>query len=309
MLVSPRWVLIGGSGFLGTNFLRNSRPEDGEIVVISRHAARWPVIQPWIRVVEADAREIEAYRHELTAGSIVVNLASSSYPGKAEKMIESDIQDNVLGTLRLAQACADQAVGLFIFLSSGGAVYGEQPMSPISEDANPRPISAYGAMKLTIEHYLYIIHHLKGLPVVCLRAANCFGSWHSGMGQGAINVFLHKMKLDQPIVVWGDGKQVRDYIAAEDVCDAIRGLGLAPSCGFETFNVGTGVGRSLMQVLSSLELATGLTPRVSYLPARTVDVYSNILDSTKLRERCGWEAKRPFDEALASVWEWMRTHA
>ena len=100
MLVSPRWVLIGGSGFLGTNFLRNSRPEDGEIVVISRHAARWPVIQPWIRVVEADAREIEAYRHELTAGSIVVNLASSSYPGKAEKMIESDIQDNVLGSKR-----------------------------------------------------------------------------------------------------------------------------------------------------------------------------------------------------------------
>src|SRR5262245_31014380 len=85
-----RWIVTGGGGFLGTNFLQGSRPEDGEIVVISRHAPRWPVLRPWIRYIEQDVREVEAYRSELTSGSVVLHLANTSYPGKAEKVMESD---------------------------------------------------------------------------------------------------------------------------------------------------------------------------------------------------------------------------
>jgi UDP-glucose 4-epimerase len=303
-----RWILTGGSGFLGTNFLHASKPEDGEIVVISRHASRWPVARPWIRSIEQDVREIESFRHELLPGSVVVHFASGSYPGKAEKMIESDIQDNVLGTIRLAQACADQGVRSFVFLSSGGSVYGNQTMSPIPEDASPLPISAYGAMKLTIEHYLYIIHHLKGLPVVSLRVGNCFGRWHSGSGQGAVNVFLKKVLERQPIEIWGDGEQIRDYISAEDVCEAIRCVGLQFLSGYDAFNVGTGTGHSLNDILSRIKQATGMAPNVSYFPARSVDVQSNILDTTKIRERFGWQPARPFDAALADVWEWVQSH-
>ncbi|MEO5927990.1 MAG: NAD-dependent epimerase/dehydratase family protein [Patescibacteria group bacterium] len=301
-----RWILTGGSGFLGTNFLQQSRAEDGEIVVISRHPSRWPVIRPWIRYIEQDIREIESIRQELVPGSVVVHIASGSYPGKAEKMIESDIQDNVLGTIRLAQACADQGVRSFVFLSSGGSVYGDQTISPIREDASPLPISAYGAMKLTIEHYLYIIHHLKGLPVVSLRVGNCFGRWHTGSGQGAVNVFLKKVLDGQSIEIWGDGEQVRDYVSAEDVCYAIRTVGLQHVKGYDTFNVGTGTGYSLKDILARIERVTGITPQITYLPPRNVDVQSNVLDTTKIRERFGWEPSRPFEAALADTWEWVK---
>jgi len=300
-----RWIVTGGAGFLGTNFLQASRPEDGEIVVISRHAARWPVERPWIRYLEQDAREVDSYRQELLPGSVVVSLASGSYPGKAEKMIESDIQDNVLGTIRVAQACADQGVRSFVFLSSGGAVYGNQSVSPISEDANPRPISAYGAMKLTIERYLDVISHLKGLPVAVLRVGNCFGRWHSGSSQGAINVFLKKVQRGEPIEIWGDGEQIRDYVSADDVSEAIRCVGLGHVSGFETLNVGTGVGRSLNDILASIRDVTGLAPDVRYSPARSVDVHTNVLAMTRIKNVYGWQSQRVFEDALRDVWGWM----
>jgi UDP-glucose 4-epimerase len=310
MNASPaRWVLTGGAGFLGTHFLQSSSPEEGEIIVISRNAPRWPVDRPWIRYVEEDVREVETIRDLITPETAVVHMASGSYPGKAEKMIESDIQDNVLGTVRLAQVCADRQARSFIFLSSGGAVYGNQETSPLHEGMNPLPISAYGAMKLTIEHYLYIIHHLKGLPVVSLRVGNCYGSWHPGVGQGAVNVFLKKILHDEPIEIWGDGRQIRDYVFAGDVCQAIRDVAASTHlAGYEVFNVGTGEGKSLLDVIGSIEAVTGRKANVSLLPARMVDVRSNILDIRKIRQAVGWEPRHDFESSLRDVCEWARLH-
>lgn len=300
-----RWILTGGAGFLGTNFLQTSTGEGGEIVVISRHPPRWPVVRPWIRYVEQDIREVDAFRDEITPGSVVVHMASGSYPGKAEKMIESDIQDNVLGTIRLAHACADRQAKSFIFISSGGAVYGNQAMSPIPEIANPIPISAYGAMKLTIEHYLYVMHLLKKLPMASLRIGNCFGRWHTGNGQGAVNVFLRKILQDETIDIWGDGEQVRDYVFADDVCTAIRSVVSGLSDGYETVNVGTGKGTTLKELIAALERVTGRTARVAYSPGRSVDVHANILSTSHMFERFGWRSTHSLEESLKNVLEWV----
>lgn len=302
-----RWIITGGAGFLGTNFLHASRPEDGEIVVISRHAPRWPVVRPWIRYLEQDVREVDSYRQELIPGSVVVHLANSSYPGKAEKVIESDIQDNVLGTIRLAQACADAKVAAFIFLSSGGAIYGNHSAEPLSEDVPCVPISAYGAMKLTIEQYLRIIHLLRELPVASLRVGNPFGPWHKGTGQGAVNVFMTKILEGSPIEIWGQGDQVRDYIPVQDVSEAIRRVGLEFRSGCEAFNVGTGIGRSLNEVLHEIGSVTGREANVSFMPARRVDVASNCLATEKMHTAFGWQSTMPFRQAVEETWEWVRT--
>jgi UDP-glucose 4-epimerase len=304
MQAPSRWVVTGGSGFLATNFLRALTPEDGEVVAISRHQPRWPVLRAGIRYAMHDVRDVEAYRNELIPGSVVVHMASSSYPGKAEKVIESDIQDNVLGSIRLAQACADQGVRALLFLSSGGSVYGNAPMSPIPEEAPTQPISAYGAMKLTIEHYLQIISHLRGLPVASLRVANPFGPFHDGERQGAINVFFNKVRQGALIEIWGDGEQVRDFISVEDVASAIRAIGLGFESGAESFNIGVGRGRSIKNILEQIELVSGLVPRIQHMPARPVDVQSNVLDCSKLRRRFGWEPIQDFDKAVQATWEW-----
>ncbi|MBU1349032.1 NAD-dependent epimerase/dehydratase family protein [Patescibacteria group bacterium] len=307
MSLPSRWVIVGASGFLGTNLLHALAPEDGEVVAIDRRAARWPVIRDGIRYLERDSREVESYREELVPGAVVVHMASVSYPGKAEQLIESDIQDNVLGTIRLAQVCADRGVRSFIFISSGGAVYGDVSTSPIPEDALTRPVSAYGAMKVSIEHYLHINHHLRGLPVACLRPSNPFGLWHGGSGQGAVNVFLAKMLRGGTIDIWGDGSQVRDFVAAEDVVSAIRTVGLLFASGSETFNVGSGIGRSITEILSETQRVAGVTADIRYLPARSVDVRTNVLDIRKMKERFGWEPTVPFEVALSRACDWSRT--
>ena len=301
---AQRWVITGGSGFLGTNFL-SQIGEDIEAVVISREAPVWPVRRSQIRYVEQDVREVEAYRNELIPGSVVVHMASNSYPGKAEKAIESDIQDNVLGTIRLAQACVQQGVRALIFLSSGGAVYGEQSIVPISENANLRPISAYGAMKTSIETYLAVLHHVHGLPVAILRVGNAFGPWHHS-SQGAINVFMRKLQKDEPIEIWGDGKQIRDYVYAPDVARAIYIVSQNFNSGFEVFNVGTGQGRGLTEVLKSCELVTGKRALIHFYEARDIDIRVNVLDAKKIQTKFGWQPMVSFERALAETWKWVQ---
>ncbi|MFH1292181.1 MAG: NAD-dependent epimerase/dehydratase family protein [bacterium] len=301
-----RWVITGGAGFLGTNFLAASKPEDGEIVVISRHPPRWPVRKSWIKYIEHDAREVDGYKHELNSSSVVIHMANSSYPGKAEKVIESDIQDNVLGTLRLAQACVDQGVANFVFLSSGGAIYGNQPHALLAENDCTFPISAYGAMKLTIEHYLRIIHSLHGLTVTLLRVSNPFGPWHKGTGQGAVNVFLSDILKNRPIEIWGEGNQIRDYIPVEDVVRAIREAGMEITEGCEVFNIGTGCGHSLNELLCAIEKVTGISSKIVFKPLRRVDVASNILNCEKAKERLGWQSDKSFYAALEETWHWTK---
>lgn len=302
-----RWILTGGSGFLGTNFLNASKPEDGEIIVLDRHPSLWPVERPWIRYIEQDVREVEAYRKEFISGSVVVHMASVSYPGKAEKMIESDIQDNILGTVRVAQAAADQGVRAFLFLSSGGAVYGDQQIFPIPETANLQPKSMYGVMKLANEHYLRILHQLRDLPVALLRIANPFGKWHPGIGQGAINVFLQKVLQAERIELWGDGEQIRDYIPVYEAVEAIKQIGLRFTSGCEAFNIGTGVGHSLREILVLIQNVTEIVPDVTFRSARGVDVEKNILDCSKMESLFGWRSTSPFDIAIKESWDWIRS--
>lgn len=302
-----KWIVTGGAGFLGTNFLQSSAPEDGEIVVLDRRISQWQVKKPWIRYIDQDVREIEAFRSELEPNSVVVHMASVSYPGKAEHMIESDIQDNVLGTFRFANACADQGVRAFLFLSSGGAIYGDQPMSPIPEEANPKPKSAYGAMKLATEHYLRIVNQLRGLPIASLRVANPFGPWHPGVGQGAINVFLHKIIHDEEIQIWGDGEQVRDYIPVADVCSAIRTIGKGYKEGCEAYNIGTGNGMTLKEIITAIHNVNGIMPNVIFGSARSVDAEKNILDCRKMESSFDWRSASPFSEALSECWNWIRS--
>ncbi len=301
-----RWLITGGTGFLGTNLLRSLNSTDGEVIVLSRTPARWKLEHPHIRFIEQDIREIDVYKNLLTPETVVVHMAASTYPGKAEKAIESDIHDNLLTTVRLAQICAERKVHSFIFLSTGGAIYGEQAVQPISELALPFPRTVYGAMKLSTEEYLRVLHHLNGLPVAMLRVGNAFGPWHPGRGQGAINVFMHNVLLGEPITIWGDGSVVRDYVPAQDVAAAIRVVAEHFHAGCEAYNVATSQGRSLNDVLGAIKNLTEKPVQVNYEPARIVDVQKNVLDCRKIHEAFGWKSETLFQVALADTWNWMK---
>ncbi len=301
-----RWILIGGSGFLGTNLLHVLSPDDGEAVVIDRLPSMGSLL-PGTRSIEQDFREVDSYRDEIVPGSVVVHMAASSYPGKAEKIIEADIQDNIQGTVKLANACADAGAAALVFFSSGGTVYGERGLHPIPETAPTEPISAYGVMKLSCEHYLRVTSRLRGLPVAILRISNPYGRYHRGSGQGAINVFFECLRTGKPIELWGDGSQTRDFVFAEDVARAVRLVGLRFRSGCDTFNIGSGEERSINSALAAVSACAGIPPDVRRSSVRDVDVQRNCLDTARIRERFGWTPDVAFEDGLRRTWAWMAT--
>src|SRR5258708_6959914 len=157
-------------------------------------------------------------------------------------------------------------------MSSGGTVYGDiGNLAMVDESHAVRPMCSYGVSKLTIEHYLDVYKHLRGLDYVALRLANPFGERQSPLrALGALTVFLHRTLKRQGIEIWGDGEVTRDFIYVGDVAHAVYLATINPVSGI--FNVGTGTGLSLRDLLTRIKETVGVEPSVSWLPSRSFDV-------------------------------------
>jgi UDP-glucose 4-epimerase len=193
-----------------------------------------------------------------------------------------------------------------IFISSGGTVYGVPQNIPISENHPTDPICSYGITKLTIEKYLNLYKNLHGIRPVTLRLANPYGPRQRiETAQGAIAAFLHFAMTNQPIKVWGDGTVVRDYIFVDDVAEAFVAA-LSYQGDQTTFNIGSGVGYSLMQLIQKVEGLFGRKMQVDYRPFRKFDVPTNILCIRKAMEQLKWSPRTDIDTGLAKMIEWRK---
>jgi UDP-glucose 4-epimerase len=306
--LGPQWILIGGSGFLGTNLAKALSAEGKRCLIIDRNPPRWSHDERLVSFVQADVRDPSTIRSLIEPGSIVVHMAASTFPGKPNCLLEAEIQDDALPTVQLANICADNGVAAFLFCSSGGAIYGDQDISPIHEGVVPVPKSTHGAMKLATEHYLHIISEMRSLPVAFLRIANPYGPWHGGKRQGIVNVAMMAMLRNEPIDIYGDGLNERDYIYVEDVMRAIIAIGRTFRSGCEAFNIGTGVSRTILDMLEATLIITGIRLDVRMVPDREADVRRNALDCTKIQRHHGWSPSTPLDEGLKRTWDWMRQH-
>ncbi|RPI02448.1 MAG: NAD-dependent epimerase/dehydratase family protein, partial [Zetaproteobacteria bacterium] len=249
----------------------------------------------------------------LAPDAAVVHMAWTTIPATSNADPGADAEDNVLGSIRLWEACAARRVGRVIFLSSGGTVYGNAQRIPIREDDPTEPICAYGVSKLAAEKYLGLFHGLHGLDHVVLRPGNAYGPGQDpGRGQSAATVFAYRAFRNEPITIWGDGSATRDLLYVEDLADAVvRALAYDPGAdGPRVFNVGTGRGTSLKELAEVVGLAAGRVPQVRYAPGRATDVTANVLDASRLRERTGWEPRVALAEGIARMLQaWRATEA
>jgi UDP-glucose 4-epimerase len=159
---------------------------------------------------------------------------------------------------------------------------------------------------MAVESYLALYHHLHGLDYAVLRLANPFGpGQRAGTGQGAVAAFMSAMAQGQAIQIWGDGSVVRDYLFIDDAVEAISMAGAA-STPAAVWNVGSGAGRSLNEVLAGLEALLGVNAQVERLAPRSFDVPSNVLDCTAISTQLGWTPKHSFDEGLRLTWAWFQ---
>jgi UDP-glucose 4-epimerase len=261
-----------------------------------------------LEFVEGDFTCEADVKQALLGCEVCFHLISTTLPKSSIADPVFDIETNLMGSLRLLDHAVRQGLRKIIFLSSGGTVYGLPLRLPISEDHPTNPTCSYGIIKLAIEKYLGLYHHLYGLDFCVLRLSNPFGERQRTKGsQGAVTVFLGKALRGEPIEIWGDGSVVRDYM---HISDTVRAILLAMDYEGDTrvMNIGSGCGSSLNEVLDAISQVLGRQVDRTYIKARSFDVPANILAIDRARASLGWSPQVSFIDGLKRTAEWLRAH-
>jgi UDP-glucose 4-epimerase len=219
---------------------------------------------------------------------LVFHLACTTLPATSNSDLRTDLSSNVLPTLGLLEAARASGVRRLVFISSGGTVYGLQHQASIAETHETDPICGYGIHKLAIEKYLFLYRYQYGLDYRILRLSNPYGAGQvCDRPQGVIGRFLYQALHDRPLEVWGAGTTVRDYLYIDDAVAALTAA--ATHCGpSRLFNVGSGRGHSLLDIIQVIETVLGHRLEVGFKAARTVDLPTNVLDISRAKEELGW---------------------
>lgn len=299
-------LVVGGSGFIGSQLCRRLLAENYLPVVFDR-------VSPSVEGVEyhrGDMSTIADLWPSLLEGvEAVFHLAWTTKPQSANNDPLFDLQSNVAAGIHMLDGIARLSrPPRFIFVSTGGAVYGQTGSQPVREDFPANPINAYGISKLTLEHYLRLYHRLHGLDYLVFRPGNPYGAGQDPAGaQGAVAVFMGKLFRGEPITIWGDGEVVRDYLHIDDLVSALMaGLAYRPEADApRVFNIGSGRGVSLNELVKILGQIAGRPAQVTYTPARKADVPQIVLDISRIRTHLGWEPKISMEQGLRRTWDWI----
>ena len=302
-------LVMGGAGFLGRHATEALLESGYRVRVFDREGCALENIVhllPRVHLTLGDFSDEACLSRVLEGATDVLHLVGTTVAQTSNENPVYDVESNVIPTLRFLALAVRQGIRRVIFSSSGGTVYGIPVSVPIPESHPTEPICAYGISKLAIEKYLSLHSRLFGLRSVILRFSNPFGEGTHRLGlQGAINVFLRRLREGKPVEIWGDGNVVRDYVYARDIGQSfVRAV--ETEAVDEVYNIGSGQGRSLNDLLASFRETLGLKPEVRYLLSRPFDVPANILDIRKAARLLPWQPSTPFEEGLRRTWEWIR---
>lgn len=249
--------------------------------------------------MQADLADTPAISAALTGVSQVIQLVSESGPGNGNSRLIQDLETSVLPQVRFLELCQQAGVLRVVFASSGGTVYGRPLVVPIQEDHPTRPLSSYGLTKLILENYLALFTEGYGLNHVILRISNPYGPLQRFRnGQGLIaNVIAHA-RDGTPVPVYGDGVAERDYVYVGDVCEAFHAALFRPEAVRQTVNIGSGIGRSVLEVLAAMEAMLGHPLARTHIPMRGTDVTRSVLSIDRAAAVLGWAPKTSFTDGL-----------
>jgi UDP-glucose 4-epimerase len=301
---SPSCIVLGGGSFLGTNLCRRLAASGVHVGAFGRRCL-FPHDLAGVQWHHGDFSDPVTLASAIEPYEIVFHLVHNSTPQSANLDIPGDFQ-TVTATLSLLELCRNMPIKRVVFVSSGGVLYGPAEQIPTPETAPTEPITAYGVSKLTIEKYLALYERLHGLSFRILRVANAFGPFQTlTKGWGVIAVLIARAMQSEDIEIWGDGSVVRDYVFVDDVVDALVTASTNQSAE-RIFNVGSGAGRSLRNVIGAIEAQLGMKLPIKWKPGRAVDVPISILSIDRAKTQLHWSPKTSFEDGLARTIQWWR---
>ena len=306
-------LVTGVAGFLGSHLAERLLREGHEVIGIDCFVPFYPRSvkernlkalrrSPHFRLHEQDVRSADLARH-LEGVEHVFHLAAqtgvrSSWGGEFAGYLEH----NVLGTQQLLELCKGRRIGKFVYASSS-SVYGACPTVAFSEDQALSPLSPYGVTKLAAEHLCSLYHRTFGVPVISLRLFTVYGPRQRP--DMAIARFLAAVVEDQPITIYGDGEQTRDFTYVSDVMDAMIAAMELNAAG-EVMNVGGGSTTSVNQLLQTLRRITGSRLRATHAPPAYGEMRHTLADVTKAGRMLHFRPKVDLEEGLIRHYEWLK---
>ena len=304
-----RILVTGGAGFIASHVADRYLALGHEVAVLDNLSTGFMSnVPPQARFYHADLRDADAlarvfqdFRPEVVnhhAAQIDVRISVEDPAG--------DALTNVVGSCRLLALCRKHQVRRFIYISSGGAIYGEPQYLPVDERHPVSPEAPYGVTKHTVEHYLEIERRLFGLPSVVLRYPNIYGPRQNPKGEAGVNAIFIGMMLEGRIpMIYGDGESERDYLY---VMDAVEANHLALSRGEgQAFNLGWGEGISVNRLYQILRELMGFPHPAQHAPARPGEVSRIFLNADKARTGLGWEPRTEFRKGLQQTIDFWRS--
>lgn len=308
-------LLLGGFGFIGTNIMKYIDAEvmdDYRVVVFDRFPKHLDnlTFDCKVRSYAGDFSDEYLLERVFVENKIdiVIHSLSASVPSSSRDNA-FDLQFNVLPTINLLNTMTRYSVDKIVFISSGGAIYGDHYVDEGGhrEDEVLFPKSAYGVSKLVIEKYLYLYQLQYGIKSLVLRLSNPYGPYHYSQKQGIINIALERALKGEIFEVWGDGEGKKDYIYIEDFCRVLIGLIKQEWRDYRVLNVGSGELFSVNQIVKRIK---NFSPNFvsKYKEANALDVKDFRLDLRKLNE-CFQMKFTSLDEGLLKLKEWYMSRA
>lgn len=297
-------LVFGGTGFVGKNLVTALLAGGHGVRVVSRNpdAGFLETHAP-----DADMVTLERFVADPDAALFgvhtVVYAASTSTPGSNLDTPWREARDTVEAAMRVMSAIVRHSKAHVIYLSSGGTVYGQCSDPMITEGVALNPISPYGLGKKMTEAAIDYMARTQGLRVTILRPSNPIGRWQTSLSQGVVGALMRAAKQGNPFPMIGDGSSVRDYFDVRDLVSAVMMTLNQPEASLgQVWNVGSGQGTSVRDVLELVEDVSGKAIQVEAMPARSTDVDRVVLDTSAIRTRLNWTPKYDLRQSLSDIW-------
>jgi UDP-glucose 4-epimerase len=299
-----KFLIIGGNGFIGSHLVDFLISNNHKVIVydIAQEKYRPPLKNVDYRINSIN--DLISLHDAMLDIDIVFHLASSSVPGTSNLDIISDVNENIISSLNILNTAILSKVKKIIYFSSGGAIYSPS-INPIKEISAQFPISSYGITKCAIENYFLLYSRLYNIETLIFRPSNPFGPRQMNFNQqGVISTFLKNIYLNEPITVFGDGNSIKDYIYIDDLIKMVYNITISGFCGI--FNVGSGIGTSLNDLINKIRIITGFQPTVIYANKKSYDVSNFILDIEKAKGLLGNFEFSNLNYGINETWNWLK---
>jgi UDP-glucose 4-epimerase len=298
-----RCLVTGGAGFIGSNLSRALVAAGATVTVLDdlSTGSLDNLADVHVRVVRGGVADSPQLRELVRESDYVFHMAAQVGNVKSIEFPVSDAQSNIIGTVRLLDAARGSAVKRIVY-SSSSAIFGEAERLPIDESHPQRPASFYALSKQTGEKYALLAASLWNVPAVCLRYFNVYGypSEESDYS-GVISIFFRRLGEGQPLLIYGDGQQSRDFVYVLDVVHALMRAAIAGTTG-EVYNIGTGKASTIDDVAAGVMAATGKTAPIEKRESRAGEVRHSVADISKARRELGYEPQYDLRTGLREYW-------